>query len=76
MDEKQLQTLKDKVVDYRRYAYILLSISIFLFIGLLIPNETTLGPEYMVAVVFIMLFTAVVFNRRATICQNKINEEE
>ncbi len=31
--------LKDKVTDYKRFAFILLALSVFLFIGLIVPNE-------------------------------------
>ncbi|WP_096201382.1 YrhC family protein [Bacillus sp. FJAT-45350] len=79
MGDKQIQMLKDKVTDFRRYAYILLSLSIFLFIGLLIPSEGTVtsGPEpsFIILAVLSMLVFALFFHKRATSCQRQLNEE-
>jgi hypothetical protein len=33
------KVLEDKIADYKRFAFILLALSVFLFIGLIIPNE-------------------------------------
>ncbi|UTW70709.1 hypothetical protein KHA80_04310 [Anaerobacillus sp. HL2] len=32
------RVLEEKVVDYKRFAFILLSLTVFLFVGLLVPN--------------------------------------
>jgi hypothetical protein len=42
MTEKQEMKLKHKVEDYRRFAFILLALSVFLMVGAVLPNESTL----------------------------------
>ncbi|UOE95588.1 YrhC family protein [Alkalihalobacillus sp. LMS39] len=77
MDEKQIKTLKDKVEDYRRFAYILLSLGIFLFIGILIPNDsgTAIEPSHFIIAVFIMLGASIFFHRKATYYQKLVNND-
>lgn len=40
MTEKQEMKLKQKVEDYRRFAFILLALSGFLMVGAVLPNES------------------------------------
>ncbi|WP_026673883.1 YrhC family protein [Alkalihalobacterium bogoriense] len=78
MDEKQLKTLKDKVEDYRRFAYILLSLGIFLFIGILIPNDnngTAIEPSHFIIAVFVMLGASIFFHRKAIYYQKLVNND-
>ncbi len=42
MTEKQEMKLKHKVEDYRRFAFILLALSVFLMVGAVLPNESAL----------------------------------
>lgn len=41
MTEKQEMKLKNKVEDYRRFAFILLALSGFLMVGTVLPNESS-----------------------------------
>ncbi|WP_210237226.1 YrhC family protein [Alteribacter natronophilus] len=78
MAEKQMKALKEKVTDYKRYAFVLLSLSIFMFIGLLLPTEalaTESQPLYVVMNMAVLVL-AVVFHRIAMFNQKKLNEGE
>lgn len=70
--------LKDKVTDYKRFAFILLALSVFMFIGLIIPNE---GVSQIQAPVLIVLsitsiMFAVMFHKKAMKCQQQLHSEE
>ncbi|MFD1736670.1 YrhC family protein [Bacillus salitolerans] len=36
---QQLKTIQDKIVDYTRFAMVLLAVSVFMFIGVIVPSE-------------------------------------
>ncbi|MFT4412724.1 YrhC family protein [Fredinandcohnia humi] len=37
--DKQVKNLRSKITDYTNFAYVLLAISAFLYIGVIIPEE-------------------------------------
>ena len=78
MEEKKLKQLEAKVADYKQFGFILLSLSIFLFIGLVIPSESTVltMPEFFIGGIFITLTFAIVFHRLAMRAQNELYEEK
>lgn len=63
------KVLEEKVTDYKRFGFVLLSLSVFLFIGLIIPtegqgvNETHFLLLITLSVVSITL--SVIFHRKA-----------
>ncbi|MCL7746908.1 YrhC family protein [Halalkalibacter alkaliphilus] len=77
MEDKKLKQLEAKVKDYKQFGFILLSLSIFLFIGLVIPTEHTVitAPSLIVSGIFIALALAVVFHRLAMNTQKQIYED-
>ncbi|GAE35053.1 YrhC family protein [Halalkalibacter akibai] len=78
MEDKKLKQLEAKVADYKQYGFILLSLSIFLFIGLIIPTESTVMtmPELFVGGIIITLTLAVVFHRIAMKTQRQLYEDK
>lgn len=73
-----VKTLEDKVVDYKRFAFILLALSVFMFIGLIIPNE---GVGLIQQIILILLSSnsiafAVIFHRKAMKVRKLLNEEQ
>jgi hypothetical protein len=79
MNEKMIQDLQAKVEDYKRFGFILLSLSIFLFIGLLVPtSEIAVEMQGMViGSVFTTLGLSFLFHRLAMKIQKKLmNEDE
>ncbi|MFA9557139.1 YrhC family protein [Evansella sp. AB-rgal1] len=78
MDEKKIIDLKNKVIDLKRFSFILLALCGFLAIGLVLPDGAV-APEHqaiMVGLNFILLFAALFFHRSAMAAQRIINEEE
>ncbi|KHF41960.1 YrhC family protein [Halalkalibacter okhensis] len=77
MEDKKVKLLEEKVKDYKQFGFILLSLSIFLFIGLVIPAEHTVitTPSIFIIGIFIALVLAVVFHRLAMNTQKQIYEE-
>ncbi|MBM7097177.1 YrhC family protein [Bacillus sp. H-16] len=78
MSQQQVETLKAKVTDYRRYAFVMLALSIFMFVGILIPNEA-LAAEHqpiLMGMNVVALLAAVVFHRIAMGTEKKLHEDE
>ncbi|WP_100372142.1 YrhC family protein [Bacillus sp. FJAT-45037] len=78
MTEKKTQDLQATVADYKRFGFILLSLSAFLTIGLIIPAEsgaTVLSGSYIIGI-FGTLASAVVCHRLAMNAQKKLYENQ
>lgn len=77
MEEKQLQDLQHKIEDYRRFAFTLLSLSSFLFIGLIIPRGegVIVEPVILLTVIVVSLAIAMFFHRKSLACNKKLWEE-
>ncbi|OLO38908.1 hypothetical protein BTR23_11140 [Alkalihalophilus pseudofirmus] len=74
-----MRELKGKAEDYKRFGFILLSLSVFMCIGLIVPNEAPLSgnyAEYMMGGTVLSLVTAFIFHRRAMHYRNQLNNEE
>lgn len=72
-----VKTLEEKVTDYKRFAFILLALSVFMFIGLIIPNE---GVGSIQQIILIILSSnsigfAVIFHRKAMKVRELLNEK-
>ncbi|WP_051314664.1 YrhC family protein [Alteribacter aurantiacus] len=78
MSQQQVQSLKAKVTDYKRYAFVMLALSVFMFIGLLIPNEALAAEQQpiLMGMNLAALLTAVVFHRIAMSTQKKLDDEQ
>ncbi|MBU9713353.1 YrhC family protein [Evansella tamaricis] len=69
--------LKNKVIDLKRFAFILLALSGFLSVGLVLPNETITAEQQgmIVGLIGILLLSAFFIHRSAMTTQRIINEE-
>lgn len=78
MTEKKLHDMKNKVTDFKRFAFILLAISGFLTIGLALPTEFSAGEQQglLAGIIIVLLIAAYFFHRQAMNTQHEINEEE
>lgn len=79
MDDKTLQALKDKMIDFKRFSFILLSLCGFLSIGLVLPTVTLDEKSYFIVISIIvgLLICSILFHRSAMVCKRKIyNNEE
>ncbi|MDG5786487.1 YrhC family protein [Evansella sp. AB-P1] len=77
MDEKKIIDLKNKVIDLKRFAFILLALCGFLAIGLVLPDN--IAGEHqgmMIGLNALLLIAAIYFHRTALATQRKLLEEE
>ncbi|NEU31595.1 hypothetical protein GN156_12555 [bacterium LRH843] len=77
MADRQLKLLKEKIIDYKRFGFVLFSLSIFLFIGLLIPTEGIASqmPGMVIGAIFISLTLAAVFHQLAMKAEKQLHNE-
>jgi undecaprenyl pyrophosphate phosphatase UppP len=71
-----IKEIQDKVADYSRFGMVLLAVSVFMFIGVLIPNE---GKEMlqlysMMAATTVFLGAALYFFQKVNGYKKKLNE--
>ncbi|MFV8826807.1 YrhC family protein [Alkalihalobacterium sp. APHAB7] len=79
MDDKKIREIKGKIEDYKRFGFILLSLSIFMFLGIIIPNDVPLTGnyvEYMMVGTVLSLVMALIFHRKAMRYRNQLDNEE
>ncbi|MGM7683050.1 YrhC family protein [Cytobacillus sp. Hm23] len=65
MDEKQLRDLKFKIVDFTRIAFVLIAISVFLYLGVIINQhvQEATNVNLLMAMTYIFLLVAfLLFN--------------
>lgn len=75
MEDKKQKQLEDKVTDYKQFGFILLSLSIFLFIGLVIPTQdVTQWQGLFIVGIFMMLGCSFVCHRLAMRAQKQLHE--
>ncbi|KAA0549317.1 hypothetical protein FZW96_05245 [Bacillus sp. BGMRC 2118] len=72
-DKKSLQ---DKMTDFTRFGMVLLAVSVFLFIGILIPNEgkSMIQTYVMIGTNFLILVAAFYFFQQSVKLKNKLLE--
>ncbi|ADU29808.1 YrhC family protein [Evansella cellulosilytica] len=78
MSDKKINELKNKVIDFKRFAFILLALCGFISLGLVLPHESV-APHHqtiMIGMLVVMLMMAFVFHRIAMHSQQKLYEEE
>ncbi len=72
------KVLADKVADYKRFAFILLALSVFMFIGLIVPNEGVTQNQsiILVGLSIVTLISAFICHRQAMKFQEQLYNEE
>lgn len=73
--DKKLLEYEGKSIDYRRFSYIVLMISIFLFFGLIIPGEQQFS-IWVILAIFVAFILAFIFNKKAVYYKRLLEEEE
>ncbi|QOY36274.1 YrhC family protein [Anaerobacillus isosaccharinicus] len=75
---KLTNMLADKVTDYKRFAFILLALSVFLFIGLIVPNEGVSQYQQiaLIGLSVCSLAFAALFHKKAMKAQEQLYSEE
>jgi hypothetical protein len=61
LDLEKAKDLQHKIIDYKRYAFILIAVSVFLYIGVLIPNEGKTSLQMVTIMGTTVLFLSVSF---------------
>jgi large-conductance mechanosensitive channel len=70
--------LYDKMVDFKRFAVLLLAVGVFFYLGSIIPSETKtkMDLNIMVFSSISFLLVAIIFFIQSKKCQSKLNEME
>lgn len=79
MEELSLKALKEKVVDYTRFAHVLLSLGVFMFLGVVIPDPEKGAFEVNLAMIMSVIFLAGSFffyYKSSRINQKMLDERE
>jgi membrane protein YqaA with SNARE-associated domain len=63
--ERQKQQWKEKAADYKMFASVLLAVSVFLYIGTLLPTTAPEKKAYLLPFIVILLISAFFFFQRA-----------
>lgn len=72
------KTLEDKVADYKRFSFILLALSVFMFIGLIIPNDGVGSIQQIILLILssTSIAFAVIFHRKAMKIRELLNDNQ
>ncbi|WP_342432395.1 YrhC family protein [Neobacillus sp. FSL H8-0543] len=70
--------LYDKMVDFKRFAVLLLAVGVFFYLGVIIPSETKTEMDLNIMMLSSMSFLAVaiLFFIQSKKCELKLNEME
>lgn len=73
-----IKRLQEKAVDYTRFAFILLAVSVFLYVGILLPVEgkEPYQNDVLMAGTLFILAVAFIFVKRAIELKKIITESE
>lgn len=74
----QAKNLFEKMVDYKRFATVLLAVGAFFYLGVIIPNETRSTADLNIMILSSMSFLAVsiLFFIQSKQCQIRLSEME
>ncbi|MCA1031839.1 YrhC family protein [Bacillus timonensis] len=74
MQSEYIKSLQAKVNDYTRFSFILICVSVFLYIGVLIPNEDkgSLQINLLMVTTFLFLVLAFYFFRKVISLKREI----
>ncbi|WP_377888381.1 YrhC family protein [Alkalihalobacillus sp. R86527] len=73
-----MKELQNKMTDYKRFAFILLSLSVFLYIGSFLPMEGKTDERVLILTGggFLLVGIALFFYSRAIAIQKKLNDSD
>ncbi|MBM7645845.1 hypothetical protein JOD45_002064 [Scopulibacillus daqui] len=76
MSERELKDLKLKVIDYRRFSFIFMILSMFLYIGTLIPfqGKTVEKTEILTCSCLGVMIIALLFFWRMQVAKKKLEK--
>jgi NhaP-type Na+/H+ or K+/H+ antiporter len=77
--KQQSKIFYDKMVDFKRFAVLLLAVGVFFYLGAILPTETkaaVMDINIMVLSSISFLLVAILFFILSKKCQSKLNEIE
>jgi glucose uptake protein GlcU len=76
--KQQTKVLYDKMVDFKRFAVLLLAVGVFFYLGSIIPSETKTVTDINIMVFssISFLLVAIIFFIQSKKCESKLNEME
>ncbi|PKG24477.1 YrhC family protein [Niallia nealsonii] len=74
--EKALKDLMGKIVDFKRFAIVLLAVGVFFYLGVIIPtpDKTEINTAVMMMMTSACLGGSIFFFAKAKKLKNKLNE--
>ncbi|WLD92177.1 YrhC family protein [Alkalihalobacillus sp. AL-G] len=77
MSKAMVKDLKIKIADYKRFSFVLLGLSAFLYLGSIIPFEGKQGIDQIIllAISYSAIGVALFFYRKITIWKKVIKEQ-
>ncbi|MGP4080481.1 YrhC family protein [Pseudalkalibacillus sp. R45] len=77
MSKEMVKDTKDKIADFKRFSFVLLSLSVFLYIGSIIPFEgkQTLHQLILLGTSYLSIGIALVFYRKISQWKKQLNEK-
>ncbi|WP_139365086.1 YrhC family protein [Litchfieldia alkalitelluris] len=78
MELDKVKDLQAKIADFKRFAFILIAVSVFLYIGVLIPNEgkTSLQMYTLMGTTVMFLSTAFILFKTVISYKRELNQLE
>lgn len=72
------KALYDKMVDFKRFAVLLLAVGVFFYLGVIIPSDTKTGMDINIMVISSITFlvVAIIFFTKSKKYKSKLNEME
>ncbi|MCF6408591.1 YrhC family protein [Pseudalkalibacillus salsuginis] len=76
MSKEMIKDTKDKIADFKRFSFVLLSLSVFLYIGSMIPFEgkETIDRLALLITSYVSIGIALLFYRKISKWKKQLNE--
>lgn len=74
--KQQAKSLYEKMIDFKRFATILLAVGVFFYLGVIIPSDTKSEMDVNIMVLSTLSFLAlsILFFIQSKQCQSKLSE--
>ncbi|MCF6138026.1 YrhC family protein [Pseudalkalibacillus berkeleyi] len=78
MSKEMVRNIKDKIADFKRFSFVLLSLSAFLYIGSIVPFEgkETADQLILLSASYTSIGVALVFYRKISVWKKKLNTNQ
>ncbi|MGM7702106.1 YrhC family protein [Pseudalkalibacillus sp. Hm43] len=78
MSKEMVKNLQEKIADFKRFSFVLLSLSAFLYIGSIVPFEgkETADQLMLLSASYTFLGVTILFYRRISVWKKKLNTDQ